>query len=320
MKFALSLLLFPFFIFATVNEPWRCELFSGYRNDRIHWYLHQAGSGGHRIYDELYRNLQFWENGLSFRVIHRDIAFGANGSFAAFGKGGTLFQAYNSLSFTNQEAQFQFTPDGWAADTMAYLGYALNLTPDRTYKFILLPLFNFSAHFERIFRSDGHPNPLVSTNAIGASSFSMQSTVPGAMRQTWYGFGLGGAIQVEPGNGAKAQVGYTYHWNRCRMQTKFDENVSLFNAAGVMTSHQVTQTSLTYSEGGQHGQTGWAELQWYCTRIWRIGFGAQIHYFFTGTAYPSMSQQVNGVSQTVDDKLKLRWTSISGWLQSSWEL
>ena len=50
-------------IFATVNEPLRIELFSGYRNDRLHWHLQEGGTGTLN-YSEKYRDLQFWENGL----------------------------------------------------------------------------------------------------------------------------------------------------------------------------------------------------------------------------------------------------------------
>jgi len=122
----LFLFLFATALAATVNEPLRCEVFSGYRNDRIHWYLPGQST--------LYRNVQFWENGLTLKAIHRDLTFFMRGSYSAFGKG-TVSQTPTS---------------GWAADAAGYFGYAVNLTADRLYRVILTPLVGYSACFERL--------------------------------------------------------------------------------------------------------------------------------------------------------------------------
>src|SRR5579864_9831520 len=87
---------------ATVNEPFRWEVFSGYRNDRIHQHT--------PILSEIYRDVEFWENGLVLKAIHRDLAFFLKGSYSAL------------------------ITHGWAADVAGYFGYAVNLTTDRTYK------------------------------------------------------------------------------------------------------------------------------------------------------------------------------------------
>ncbi|MES2273480.1 MAG: hypothetical protein V4487_04760, partial [Chlamydiota bacterium] len=81
--------LWPFFflaapLLATVNEPWRWELFTGYRNDRIHWHL-QESEGGALTYSELYRDVEFWENGLTLKTIYRDLSFLLRGAYGTFG-------------------------------------------------------------------------------------------------------------------------------------------------------------------------------------------------------------------------------------------
>ena len=82
----LGIFALPFFLLATVNEPLRGEFFSGYRNDRIHWHLQTPGNGV-LTYSELYRDVQFWDNGLALRTVSRDLLFFLSGNYAAFGRG-----------------------------------------------------------------------------------------------------------------------------------------------------------------------------------------------------------------------------------------
>lgn len=115
MKFWLIILAFP--LFATVNEaPW-LELFTGYRNDRIHWH--------HGIHHQKLRDLEYWENGLVLNVIHRDLSFLIRGAYG-------------------------FNASNWTADGSGYFGYAVNLTADRIYKVILTPLIGYGGYYERV--------------------------------------------------------------------------------------------------------------------------------------------------------------------------
>lgn len=229
-------------LFCTVNEPLRCELFSGYRNDRIHWHVKTLG--------ELYRDVEYWENGLSLKVIHRDLTFLAKGAYGTFGKG-TLFQE-----------TLQLPTEGWTAEGSGYFGYAVNLTADRLYKTLLTPLVGYSAHFERL-----HPQN---------------------MRVAWYGFLFGAALTFETTGRLVLNAGYSYHL----LHNHFQNNFLRSNSSG----------------GGDKGHSGWAQIDYLLNSVWRLGIGAQIHYFFTGV-----------VPSTFENHFKLRWTAISGWFQFSRE-
>lgn len=318
MKFWPFLVL-PVWLLASVNEPLRLEMFSGYRNDRLHWHLQQPGEGGALTYSELHRDLQFWENGLVLKTIHRDLVFYARGSYAAFGKGGTLFQRYADLAFTSDQPHFDFTPHGWAADTNGYFGYAVNLTADRTYKVIFMPLVGFSAHFERLIRNEGRPGTVESDSAVGANFYTMSSSLPKQLHQTWYGFCVGGGFQIEPGGRLVLQAGYTYHWLRFRFKSHIKNQVELFNTGPVLLSDTVTVTKVKTTEGGNLGHTGWAQIDYLFSRCWRFGLGAQIHYFTTGNINASLHQQLGIAERVISEKFKVRWTSISGWAQVSRE-
>ena len=198
-------------LLATVNQPLRMKLLTGYRNDHIHW---KEG--------EL-KNVQFWENDLAFKVIHRDLSFYVQGGSSVFGRG--------------EETQ------GWAVDGTGYFGYAVNLTADRLYLVTLTPLVGFSGHFEKL--SD--------------------------YRQTWYGPYIGTSIYADPGKTLSFEVGYAYHWLQLRLHTN----------------------AIKVKESGNHGQSGWAGLEWGITQLWRLGALGTIEYYFSNA------------------NLKLRFTSIS---------
>lgn len=310
------LCLIPFTLMATINEPLRIETFTGYRNDRLHWHIKQPGDHGHLTYSELYRDLQFWENGLSFKAIHRDLFFYLRGGYGLFGKG-DLFQRFADLSFTSEEPRFSFQANGWAADGSGSFGYAVNLTADRTYKVLCIPLLGFSGHFEQLHRNHPSPNPYSSSQALGADSFSLFSSLPQKLHMTWYGFFLGGGFQIEPGGRFILQAGYTYHWMRLNLKTHYRTKVELFDSGPVLQSETTTLSRVKSSAGDNHGHTGWAQLGYCLNRFWRLGFGLQMRYFVSRNVDASIEQ--SGLFNSTQ-KLKLRWTPISGFFQISREL
>lgn len=110
-------------LMGSVNEPMRWEYLTGYRIDHLHWHLQKGGSP---TYNQVIRDLQFWENSVAIRTIYRDIALYATASYGAFGSGSWPF-------------------DGWG-----YLGYSVNLTADRVYKVILIPFAGYGANVLKI--------------------------------------------------------------------------------------------------------------------------------------------------------------------------
>lgn len=289
---------------ASVNDPIRWELFSGYRNDHLHWHLQNPGANT-TSYREIYRNIQFWENGLVIKLIQRDIAFYVRGSYSAFGKG-QLNQHYYNLTSTDSPI-FLAGTRGWASDAMGYLSYTANLTPGRHYQFIVMPLVGYSGHFEKLKRNKVQPAPYLSGN--GEEIFS---SFPQMLRQTWYGVFIGGNLRIEPNEKLFLNVGYTYHWLRSRFKTAWQDQILQFSGK-TLTSTITTLNSLRVNQGGNIGQTGWMQIDYCFSRLWKGGFGAQIHYF--STTYVPLHIKQNGVS--LAQTFKLRWTPIDGWIQIS---
>jgi hypothetical protein len=318
--------LWPFFffampLFATVNEPWRWELFTGYRNDRIHWHLQESGDGGPLTYSELYRDVEFWENGLTLKTIYRDLSFLFRGAYGTFGRS-SLFQRYANLNFTLEQPQFRFSTEGWTADGMGYFGYAVNLTADRTYKVIFTPLIGYSTHFERLHRGEGTPALLESTDSTLANFYAMSSKLPRELHLTWHGFLFGAQFAVQPGGRLNFDVGYTYHRLYTRLTTAVQNQVQLGDP---LISDAVTFFSMSAKGGSNLGHTGWGQVDYLLSRFWRIGLGGQIHYFVSRVLTTTLHQEEtffplsDPVFTDLPQKFKLRWTSFSGWFQISRE-
>ncbi len=274
---------------ATVNEPLRCEITSGYRNDRIHWHLQEPDDGGPLTYSELYRDVEYWENGLNLKVIHRDLTFFLRGAYGTFGRG-TVHQRNASIE---DQPHFRFDTDGWTADAVGYFGYAVNLTAERIYKVLFTPLIGYSAYWEQLKRTNGRATSEVPPG--------FTSHLPGVFNLVWNGIFLGGGFQVEPGNGSSFNVGYTYHF--------------MHNRAHTHVENTFTSESIKTSSGGNKGHTGWAQADYALNCLWRIGLGGQIHYFFTRV----VDAKIRELESAASEKFKLRWTSVSGWAQISRE-
>jgi hypothetical protein len=308
MRFCLFFL-FVLSIHATVNEPFRFELLSGYRNDHLHWHLETGGSGT-LTQTQITRDALVWENGLTIRTIYRDLVLFLGGSYGAFGKG-RMEVRYADLSFATDQPHFRFRTHGWAANTSGYFGYAINLTADRTYKVLLIPLFGFTADFEHFENSGAKPAPWESTDAVGATSYTMSAGGPNSIHSTWYGAFIGAAFQIEPGGPVNLRGGYCYNWLHALFRAKYENTVSLFDPT--LISETETHFSFRAKGGGSLGHTGWGQIDWLISRDWQTGFGAKIHYYSSNLLETKLHEQ----SATLSQKLKIRWTSISGWFMIS---
>lgn len=310
-----------FSLSATVNEPLRFELASGYRNDRIHWHLQNTENDA-ITYTELNRDVQFWENAAVLKTIYRDLAFYLRGSYGFFGRG-NCYQKYAELPYTNDQPDFHFLTHGWCADVSGYFGYAVNLTDGRTYKVLLTPLLGLSGHFEKLQRSQPSPNPWFSSNAVDVNEYTLQSHL-NPLHMNWWGFFLGVNLGFQSTGPLILNVGYTYHWIRAKVHTKF-QNEAVLGSPPI--SDTFTSTSLKASEGGNLGHTGWAQLDYRLGCFWRVGVGGLIRYYSTKVIKTFLHQQTEEIlpasppeRSTFPEQFKLRWTPISGWIQVSREI
>lgn len=297
MKLA-ALIFFPFALFATVNNPPQIALLSGYRNDHIHWHLKQ---GDTFLSSERTRNIQFFENGLSFQTVHRDIALYAAGGYGALGRG-ELKEQLGHLPFTNDTPVFLFSTHGWAIDGTGYVGYAVNLTPERTYQVKLIPLAGFSGHYEVMTR-EGY-------SSFETPAYTISTSFPKNYQQTWYGPNIGALFQIEPGNNLQFQVGYAYHWLHLRVSTQSKEQTN-FPDTPTITS------KFTLSRWGNFGHSGLVGIETFLNKSWRIGAILQMNYYFSGNHPIEVEQRFDSTAIIDKETFKLRWFSIRGLISIS---
>jgi hypothetical protein len=303
------LALLPWLAWGSVNETMRWEWESGYRNDSLHWHLHN-GSGA--SYSEHDRDLQFWENALDLRVIYRDIAFFARGSYAAFGSG-RMSQAWANLAFTSEPPCNSWHTRAWGLDGWGYLGYSVNLTADRTYRVILIPIIGYGADYE-------HLEQKGSCTARGpaaapAASYSMTCHLPGSERMCWFGPLFGGLFIIEPGGRLRFEAGYAYHRLHMRFTSKRETDVSLYDAGLALLSETITADKIKVKDRANLAHTGWGRMDVEITKEWRVGLEAQIRYFASRNLEAAVKDEMTQTRSS--QKFKARWTAVSGALSIS---
>lgn len=299
-----------FSLYSSVNEPLKITFFSGYRNDSLHWHLQEGGTG-FLTYSEIYRNLQFWENGIDLDVVHRDFFFNARGSYSTFGKG-DLSQNYGRTLFSSATPQFSFDTQGWATDGEGSLGYTVELTPDRTYRVLFIPWIGYAVNYERIW-SHGSKTKEISEGSLGP--YQITSSLPDALHMLWYGLFLGGGFQVKPGGPFSFQGGYSYHWLYQSFESYDKQSYRLKNYPN--SSSLDIDTKVHAKGNGNIGHSGWIELDWDFFP-WQIGLGSSVRYFSTTLLPADLHLDISGnPSLEYQQKLKVRWTPISLWLNFS---
>lgn len=287
---------------ASVNDTIRYEWMTGYRNDTMHWHLID---GHNLVYTEKARDLQFWENSLALRAIYRDIAFFARGSFGAFGSG-PMKQRFTNLSFTSDSPTFHWNAKAWNADGWGYFGYSVNLTEDRTYQVILIPMIGYGVDYENLHRSgsqemSGEANP-------PDVSYSMTSTLPGHERMCWFGPLFGGVVVIQPSEPMRFETGYAYH----RMHLRFDTKRLVQETLSESSSESFDKIKV--KDGANLSHSGWARIE-YQSGAWRTGLEAQIQYYASRILNASIKDEETSVKSS--QKFKARWTAVSGLLSLS---
>ncbi|MDE3046232.1 MAG: hypothetical protein KGJ02_06270 [Verrucomicrobiota bacterium] len=313
LRSAFCIFLLPLAAFATVNEPLHMELQTGYRNDNLHWHLQDAGDGGVLYSSEKYKNLQFWDNALDFRMIYRDLVFYVYGDYAAFGRG-QLKQRLAYQPYATDQAYLNFSVNGWAADWDTYFGLAVNLTDGRTYKFLVIPLVGYSGNYEVIDRPGSQT--WTSSNAVGGTSYQVVSSFPSSLRQSWNGVYLGVGIEFDPVTRMTLNAGYAYHWIHLDFKTEFQEEITLYNPG--ITSQYIQLNSINSSSGGNLAHSGWAQIDYRIDRAWRVGARATVQYCVTSVLAVTQEQTTTHLvpasattTTNLEQKLKLRWTPVT---------
>jgi hypothetical protein len=289
----------------------RWEWGSGYRNDTLHWHL-QNPDNRQLTYSEQDRDLQFWENQLTIRVIYRDIAIFARGSYGAFG-GGSFKQKYSNLNFSPDPIFFFWQPKSWNLDGWGYFGYSVNLTPDRTYRVVLIPMIGFNVDYEQF--HCGKRKEAFGGAILPAASYSMSSRLPGSQRMCWFGPLIGAVAMIHPGGRLRFEAGYAYHWLHLRFTTIMQSEISTYSANMDLINQSAQYDKLKVKDHSNLAHSGWGRFDYILSDAWRAGLEASIQYLSSRVLNARIKNEF--INMRTVQKFKARWTAISGVLSIS---
>ena len=211
-SFALLFSLFSTAIFASVNIPWSLDIKNGYRQDYFQWSLLTDTDSQQINYQEKYDKRNFGDTEIDIWTISRDLFCSFEGSFAWIGSG-NLRQSYDILSFTTDSPLFNYKSIGYDIDVKVLGGIAIDLTPQRFSRVILLPKVGYAGYWKRIKRNDVSPVTYAISPLNGMTSSDVLSYLSlKSLRQEWYGPVLGGDILFYPNSNVKFRFSYLFHW------------------------------------------------------------------------------------------------------------
>lgn len=318
MRYLLGSLLGMVSLGATVNEPFRLEINSGSRLDRIHWHLEQEDPAK-ILYSEEYRGVLFAENQLKSSWIYRDLSFGVEGNYGVYGKG-SLSQSFHNQSFASDQPLFSFQTRGWSAGGLGHFGYAVNLTDGRFYRVILIPSIGYFVDAKKLKRDRPKVRSFQSIHAINGTSYQMHSESLNPFQTMWYGFLFRFAGLIDPGNGGLFRFGYHYQLPCFRLRSETQSRVVVTGGNGL---DETTRFFLRPNSVGNLGHTGWLQLEGMLGR-WKLGVGVQYTYLSTMVLGVHRKEEVDQRAPLVQttrseetQKLKLRSNSLHSWVAVS---
>ena len=146
----------------------------------------------------------------------------------AFGQG-SLKQKYANLNFTPDTPIFSWQPTSWNLDGWGYFGYSVNLTADRTYHVILIPMIGYGVNVEQL-DSDGIADPLPALLVFPAQSFSMTTALTGKGENVLVRPSFSAVYSSSSPEGRlQFEAGYAYHRLHLRFRIeKTNQCLSLF--------------------------------------------------------------------------------------------
>jgi hypothetical protein len=279
------LLFLPTFLFATTTNPITLDFNIGYREDNIKWRIEKDSNSV--IYSEIYSNLNFMTVEGALGRIYRDIAFGGDFSYSFIGSG-DLQQKTVAPDFLFTD-RFFFNTKGFSYSASGYLGYFVNLTPDRLYTTFFLPHFGYFYSREKICSTP--------------TDNSQLSTLPDNLNIEWRSPFLGINAGVIPNDLYAFSIGYAFHF----MHLDLDAHI------GQQTSTTELLQKVSTSEGGNKGHFGFLLIsrRWPC---WTVSFLAKLRYYTTETnSFSLKGEEITSDSSEMlenKEKFKLRQTAL----------
>lgn len=194
-------------LFGTVTEPLTFAIGSGYREDHFKWKISADTTEDLLIYQERYKHPRYLQTNASLRLIERDIYLFGNFAYSFFAKSEMHQKDRDALLYF-----FDFKNQGYDLESALEIGLAVNLTPERLEKIILIPLLGYSSFWKIYKRRD--PRPL-EINGV-ASDLNKR------LKQVWFGPYLGANLEIIPSEKIAFDLAYHFSWLKLKHKSTSD--------------------------------------------------------------------------------------------------
>lgn len=282
-------LFFPIFCMATTTTPLELDFNIGYREDHLKWRI--AEDSNSVLYQEDYSNMNFMTVEASIGKVYRDLVVQGDFSYSFIGKGD--LQQKTVLGDFIYTDSFFFSTKASSYSASGYMGYFVNLTPDRLYTAYFLPHFGYCYSSEKI-------------NNRPENNSELTSTLPDSLKLDWRGLFLGIDAGFIPNDLYAFSMGYAFHFLHIDFNTLIQQQwaeTSLFQKVSV-------------SDGGNIGHFGFIKI----SRLWpcyTLSFLAKIRYYTTEVHSFSLEGEKENFASSVTKEMlenqrefKLRQTAL----------
>lgn len=244
------LFLFQSSLFPYQAGPVKVDLYGGYRVDEFEFKLFSNTCEQVLIYSEKFKHPQYIQTGASLNVL-------TNG-FYLFADCGYAPLLTNKMKNIDTDAdllqyRFDYNLKGYDLNGALEIGIVANLTPDRLYKFYIIPLVGYDGFWKFYKRNHPRPSPYsISMNNEKNEGFSSLDSKK--FSEVWYGPYLGGKLYIEPNCFVCFDLAYHFNWLKLKLKFQSILDALKYQNDAVLSLNEIISKNFdqTVSDGFSH--------------------------------------------------------------------
>jgi hypothetical protein len=268
------LLLSQCYLFSFDPSPFRLDLYSGYRVDEFEVRLLSDTNEEILMFSEKYKHPRYIQTGASFSILNNGFYLLADCGYAPL-LNHKMWMIDTDTD--NNEYYFDYKIKGYDLNGALELGITANLTPERMYKFYVIPLAGYSGFWKFYKINDPHPSPYIDfTNNLKVEGYSVLNLRK--FREVWYGPYIGAKLYIVPNNFVSFDLAYHFNWVKLKLRfaslldiLKYDNNADLF-------LHEVISKDFDDTASDGYSHQAFAKITFNSSRHIKLGFFARYNY------------------------------------------
>ena len=295
-------------------SPLKLDLYSGYRIDEFESKLLSDTDEEILIYREKYKHPRYIQTGAILCILHHGFYF-----LSDFGYAPLLNHKMRmtDTDLENSDYFFDYKVKGYDLNGALELGIAANLTPDRLYKFYVIPLVGYAGFWKFYKRTDPHPSPYLDfTNNIEVEGYS--SLDARKFKEVWYGPYVGGKLFIVPNNLVSFDLAYHFNW--IKLKLRFASLLdTLKSSNGDLFLHEIISKDFddTLCDGYSH--YAFARVTFNSSKHIKVGLFGRYNYLIADKKkgrvtliYDRLFPETEQVQFNSVNKVFSRWWNLTG--------